>query len=296
MTILYAWAKIASTVRSFFPIFVLACCVARAQAPVHVDFQCTGDDIDYFGLACTEEVPCPVYLELSSLVSAGMRLFITGNFHTAEVTLYSILLMSPDEGKTWTEPYPRIRSASLGDILFVNLEKGWASGETVQSLPRNPFFLITADGGKTWQQQPVFEEDRVGTIAQFWFDSPNSGSVVIQSGSKNELYETMTGGSTWSVRQVTDNPIRLKQSVEPSPGWRLRADAATKTYRVEKQEGAQWRRFASFPIHVSDCKPGEAAPPPPPTQAAPPQTDAPPPEAPRAPRKPPSLKKPGDSP
>jgi hypothetical protein len=224
--------------------------------------------------------------------------FVTGNFHTSDLTLSSVLLMSADEGKTWTEPFQRIRSAGLGDILFVNIEKGWISGETVQSLPRNPFFLITGDGGKTWQQRPIIEEDRVGTIAQFWFDSPNSGSVVIQSGSKNELYETMTGGSSWSIRQVTESPIKLKQYVTPSAGWRLRADAASKTFRAEKQEGGKWRLFASFPIRVSDCKPTEAPPPPPPEQAAPPApTDAntPPAESPAEPRKPPSLKKPGEN-
>src|SRR6185437_835790 len=183
ISLLYAWAKIASTVRLSLASVVLAGCFAQAQAPVHIDFQCTNDDIDYFGLPGTEEAPCPVYLELSSFASSGVKLFLAGDFHTPDVTLASILLMSPDEGKTWTEPYKRIRSASLGDILFVNLEKGWVSGETVQSLPRDPFFLITVDGGNTWQQQPVFDEDRVGSITQFWFDSPNSGSLVVQSGS-----------------------------------------------------------------------------------------------------------------
>lgn len=284
--------------RSLGPILVLACSLAPAQVPVHVDFQCTADDIQYFGLSCTEDAPCPVYLELSSLASVATKLFVTGNFHTSDVTLSSVLLMSTDEGKTWTEPYQRIRSAALGDLLFVNLERGWASGEILQSLPRNPFFLITVDGGQSWQRRPVVEEDRVGDISQFWFDSPSSGSVVIQSGSKNELYETMTGGSTWSVREVTDRPLRLKQSVAPAPGWRLRADATTKTNRVEKQEGTRWRPLAAFPIRVSDCKPGEAAAAPaaPPEQAAPPQTEALPPEPLPAPRKPPSLKKPGETP
>lgn len=281
--------------RSALPIFVLAGSLAYAQPPVHIDFHCTSDDIEYFGLSCSEEAPCPVYLELSSVASSGTKLFVAGDFHTPDVTLASVLLMSSDAGKTWTEPYKRIRSASLSDILFVNLEKGWVSGETVQSLPRNPFFLITADGGTTWQQQPVFDEDRVGSITQFWFDSPNSGSLIVQSGSKYELYETMTGGSTWSVRQLTNTPLHLKQSVTPVPGWRLHPEAATKTNRLEKQDGGKWRPLASFPIQVSDCKPGEETAAPPPAQAAP-QPEAPPSETPPAPRKPPSLKKPGETP
>jgi len=295
------WAKIASAVRSVFLVITFLGFIARAQQPVGVEFKCADDDIQFFGLACTSEQPCPVYLELTSLEPVGAKLFVTGNFHTPEVTLSSILLMSADEGKTWTEPYQRIRSASLGEVQFVNLEKGWASGETVQSLPRDPFFLVTTDSGTTWQQRPVFEEDRVGSIVQFWFDSPSSGSMVVESGSKNELYETMTGGSTWSVREIKDSPIRLKESARTlNTDWRLRADAITKTYRVEtrrredKSQGERWRTVASFPIHVADCKPGDAERVPAPESETPGKTEAPASGAPQ-PRKPPSLK-PGETP
>ncbi|MEO7143834.1 MAG: hypothetical protein ABI165_10070 [Bryobacteraceae bacterium] len=264
---------------------LVAGALGRAQGPAHIDYKCADDDIEFFGLNCTPEMPCPVYLELTSLERVGAKLFLTGNFHSATVTLDSILLMSADEGKTWTEPHARIRSASLDQAQFVDLEKGWVSGETVQSLPRNPFFLVTTDAGLTWDQRPVFEEDRVGTIVQFWFDSPTSGSVVIEAGSKNERYETMTGGSTWAVREVKDSPIRLKQSyAAPNPDWRLRADAASQTYRVEKRQNGAWRTLTSFPIHVADCKPAEAAP-----SAPTPGVETPAPV--EAPRKPPSPRK-----
>src|SRR5438477_13209054 len=69
--------------------------------PILVPFQCTDDDIRTAGLTCTDEDPCPVYLELTSLDSTGLRLFAAGNIHTADATLYSILLGSDDNGHTW---------------------------------------------------------------------------------------------------------------------------------------------------------------------------------------------------
>jgi hypothetical protein len=199
-----ATAKIASTVRQATFIFAVLTAAALAQQPVPVqlDYKCADDDIQLFGLTCTSEEPCPVYLELTSLEPLGAKLFLTGNFHTPQVTMDSILLMSADSGRTWTEPHPRLRSASLEQVQFVDLEKGWAGGEMVQSLPRDPFFLITADGGKTWEKRPIFEEDRVASIVQFSFESPTVASLVIQAGPKYELYETRTAGSTWTVREI----------------------------------------------------------------------------------------------
>ncbi|HLJ18339.1 MAG TPA: hypothetical protein VKV15_27865, partial [Bryobacteraceae bacterium] len=64
--------------------------------------------------------------------------------------------------------------------------------------------------------------------------------------------------------------------------------------REDKSQGERWRTVASFPIHVADCKPGgEAAPPP--ESETPAKTEASAQAAPQ-PRKPPSLKKPGETP
>ncbi len=44
---------------------------AFAGKPLNVDFKCTDDDIMAFGLTCTEDEPCEVYLELVALESVG---------------------------------------------------------------------------------------------------------------------------------------------------------------------------------------------------------------------------------
>ena len=239
--------------------------VARAQASLentgkalHVPFECTEADTQASGLSCSEEEPCPVYLELANIEAVGNKLFLPGNLHTPTTTLYSILLATEDAGKTWNEPHPRIRFAGLDQIQFIDFQNGWISGANLQSAPRDPFLLLTTDGGKTWRQRPIYEDSRVAIIERFWFDSPQEGTMLVDSrleANRHELYETRAGGESWSLRQASANPIRFPRTREPGPsGWRIRADAPTSSFAVEKSEGERWQKVASFLVHVGSCK------------------------------------------
>src|ERR1035437_5832569 len=59
--------------------------------PMVAPFRCTEEDIRSAGLTCSEQDPCPVYLELAAVESTGIRIFAAGNIHTANATLYTIL-------------------------------------------------------------------------------------------------------------------------------------------------------------------------------------------------------------
>src|SRR5580704_13978638 len=173
--------------------------------PMHVVYECMAADTQAAGLGCSEEDPCPVYLELSNADAISGKIFVTGNLHTPMATLFSILLASEDDGKTWTEPHPRIHSSGLDQIQFVDFQNGWISGANLQGAPRDPFFLITTDGGETWRAQPVFDETRVAAIERFSFDSPASGTVAIDASldnGKHEEYRTDNGGESWSAAKV----------------------------------------------------------------------------------------------
>src|ERR1700687_5242764 len=74
------------------------------QGAVRVAYECSPEDIDAFGLTCTEEEPCPVFLELASAEAAGGRLFVTGNLHTRNATLFGILLASGEGGPARRAP------------------------------------------------------------------------------------------------------------------------------------------------------------------------------------------------
>lgn len=236
---------------------VLAC----AQQPTRLPFQCTVEDLDSLSQNCPPAEPCPVYVELSALEIIGPKIFITGNLHTERSTVASILLASDDGGKTWTEPHPRIRSAGLEQIQFIDFEAGWIAGQTIQGRPRDPFFLVTTDGGKTWRQRFVFDESHTGVIEQFWFESRGNGVLVVdrgratESGGRYEKCESRTGGESWTIAEINAQPIKLTRArVTSNTDWRLRPDPAAKVFRVEHREAGKWAPVAAFALRVGECK------------------------------------------
>src|ERR1700676_3594668 len=66
--------------------------------PMVAPFMCSEEDIQSFGLECSEETPCPVSLEVSAFEPMGNQLFVAGNIHSATSTLYSTLLASSECG------------------------------------------------------------------------------------------------------------------------------------------------------------------------------------------------------
>jgi hypothetical protein len=245
-------------------LFAFAVCLSAENPlentgkPMRVPFDCTEADTQAAGLSCSAEEPCPVFVELSSVEAAGNKIFLAGNLHTSTTTLYSILLATDDAGRTWTEPHPRIRSAGLDQIQFIDFQNGWISGANLQSAPRDPFLLLTTDGGKTWHQRPIFDDSRVAAIERFWFESRENGSLVIDARLDNnlhELYETRTGGESWAMKQATAAPIPFPHARDAAAsGWRLRADAAIHGYQVEKSDGASWQKVATFLVNAGACK------------------------------------------
>jgi photosystem II stability/assembly factor-like uncharacterized protein len=188
----------------------------------------------------------------------GNRLIVTGNLHTRDATLLSLLLTSDDGGVTWTEPVLRMRNAAFEQIEFWDGQTGWVSGESINPLARNPFLLLTTDGGTNWRPKLIVDDEKFGTIAQFHFSSISNGEVVIDNSSAKavhqELYETQTGGESWELKQTANQPIHLKGARTPNQaGLRVRADAAGRTYLLERGGGKNWEKVTSFPIHVADC-------------------------------------------
>jgi hypothetical protein len=257
--------------------------IQNTGKPMAIQVRCTAETIHELGLACSIEQPCPLYLDLSDIHAVGDRLVVAGNLHTSSTTLESILLASDDVGKTWFEAHPRIAMAILDHIQFYDFEIGWINGHLLQAIPRDAFFLITSDGGKTWRKRPIFGESRPGAIEHFWFDSRTRGQLLIErpfseDGIKHELWESMTGGDSWNVRQVDSKPIPLSRPATPI-AWRIRSDAKTQSHRIEREMGSKWAMVASFSINPGECKP-----PPPPEPEPSKETVAPEPESPAPPK------------
>lgn len=215
------------------------------------------------GMSCTTEAPCPLYLELTAAESMASRLLIAGNLHTNAVTLSSVVLVSEDGGATWSEAHPPIRQGTLDQIQFFDFANGWISGQVLAALPRDPFFLITADGGKSWKRRPVFSDATFGFVEKFHFSSATRGLVQVDrsnsaEGGRYAILESQTSGDTWAIREVTDTPpARYRFDFSPNPSIRLRADAATKSWRVERLSAGKWAAVSAFLVHAGDCKPLE---------------------------------------
>ena len=223
--------------------------------PIRVPAVCKQDDLQSLGLTCSEDEPCPLYLELTAVDSTGSRIFLVGNIHTPAFTISSILLGSTDGGKSWSELHERIRFSALEQIQFFDMEYGWISGALIGALPRDPFFLLTTDGGKSWTYRPLFEETHGGSIERFWFDSRTSGTLLLTpNGGKYEMYQSMTGGESWNLTQVSATPLKMAAHSATDSGWRLRPNARNHAFDVERKESNGWQKAASFSVEIGVCK------------------------------------------
>lgn len=233
--------------------------------PIAFPFTCTPEDMMTAGLTCTKEQPCPIYLEISAAGGVGERVFAAGNLHAESSTLASVLLLSEDRGKTWREAFARVPQATLEQIRFFDFATGWISGQVLEPTPRDPFFLITTDGGKSWRRRPVWEDSRPGIVEEWRFLNAREGDVWIDrqrsadDGLRYEHYQTQNGGDTWTLRQVSENPIPRGRTLAPleEAAWRVRADAATQAYVIERNAAGGWLPVASFLIQAGFCAPPE---------------------------------------
>jgi len=257
--------------------------IENTGAPMKLGFQCSEQDLHLAGLDCTAEQPCPVFLELAGIEPVGAKVFLVGNTHTSSTTLSSVLLVSDDGGKTWQEPFERIHSAALDQVKFFDFQAGWISGHLMHALPHDPFLLLSTDGGATWRRRPISDESRVGAIERFQFESRERGMLWLdrsQSGETDALYEqyeSMTGGESWMLREVSTRPL-LKDSRAAAPGgsgWRLRPDAKANSYLIERGQGDKWQVVAGFLIPIGECKPPERQLPEPPAAIPEPNPEPP---------------------
>jgi photosystem II stability/assembly factor-like uncharacterized protein len=265
--------------RGIHGVFILAAFCASAQEagitggalvnngqPMKPGFACSEEDLAAAGMSCSDEDPCPVYLELSGVASTGKKLALAGNLHGPSATLYSVLLTSDDSGANWKETAARIPGAALDQVQFVDLLHGWAAGETQVPLARDPFVLVTADGGVSWRRKFVGEEGGFGAVQRFWFDSIVHGGLIVDAGRTAKdghyvLYESRTGGESWNIVSQTAQPPRLRGAPTVSDvDYRIATDSKSKAYVVEKRAGETWNRLASFLVQVASCGTPQAAP------------------------------------
>jgi hypothetical protein len=234
--------------------------------PMLLPFVCTEEDIRWAGLSCSEDAPCPVFLEIATVEVFGNRVLLAGNIHSEAVTLYSVLLASDDNGHTWQELHDRIRGAGLDHIEYLGNSTAWIGGQILFPLTQDPFLLISTDGGKIWTQHEILNDDdesRIGSIQAFYFTTKENGTLILDRGAgasdggRYALYESTNGGETWAEKQESRKPIVAKRPPAAAPDWRVRPDGGMKSYLVEHRTGTRWNAVAAFLVKLDACKPPE---------------------------------------
>ncbi|MGD0002303.1 MAG: sialidase family protein [Bryobacteraceae bacterium] len=226
--------------------------------PIVLEAHCADAELNDFGLTCSEDEPCPVYLELAAIEPAGSKVFVAGNFHSETATLWSLLAVSEDEGRSWSEPSARLRGVALDLVQFPNAATGYVAGRTAGALARDPFLLRTTDGGKSWKRLPLFEEGAVGLIEGLHFESATQGTVAVDRGrpgaGRYATLESSTGGDAWTVREASATQPRPAAGTAAA-GWRIAVDVASKSFRIERREGNAWHKAAAFAVAAGACRP-----------------------------------------
>ena len=228
--------------------------------PLVLPLECWEEHLLRAGLVCNDVTPCTLVLELVAVGGLGDRIFIMGNVHSSAGTVSSVLLASDDGGTTWSEPIERISGASLEVFRSVGADRGWIGGQQweADSSPI-PFLLSTRNGGERWTRRNIWEQDdRNGMVLEFDFETETHGYLVIERTNTDvdpfELYESMTAGSSWSIRELTSEEPEIPFDPADTPDrWRLRGDSSGGAYWVDEKQGDNWNPLAAFSFHVGTC-------------------------------------------
>ncbi len=244
-------------------VLLAALCAAQESAPpvrlltndglpIKVAFDCDDEDLAAAGMNCADDSPCAVYLELSSVAGFGRSIAVAGNLHGSGATISSILLMSSDAGATWKEASDRIAGSALEQVQLLDAGHAWAAGESQFPLARDPFVLGSTDGGSSWRKSAVADDTLVGSVQRFWFDSPEHGELIVDTGGRYVVFESKSGGAAWDASSSSMQMPRLKRFVETSD-YRISDDAKARAFSVERRSGDKWVRVASFLVQAASC-------------------------------------------
>ncbi len=102
------------------------------------------------------------------------------------------ILLSDDQGRTWTQSDAVPSRTTLTAVTFANSDEGWAVGH-------DEIILRTEDGGKNWLAAN-FRPESQQPLLDVWFENASHGLAV---GAYGSVYETRDGGRAWQARKFS---------------------------------------------------------------------------------------------
>lgn len=119
-------------------------------------------------------------VKILAATRAGKRIVAVGD--------YGVVLLSDDDGKTYTQARSVPISSTLTAVAFASADTGWAVGHWGA-------ILKTTDGGQTWQlQRSDIAVDQ--PLLSVYFKNAEEGWAV---GLWSLMLHTTDGGATWSA-------------------------------------------------------------------------------------------------
>ena len=115
--------------------------------------------------------------------------------------LNSYLMHSTTNGGAFTQVLPT--SFPLASPTFVSGSIGYGIGS--MSDPRA--LVRTADGGRSWSKVAEIPTQFVGNLGTLSFINSSQGYFLVTSGGAPKLYETMTGGTRWTLIHTSFSSI-----------------------------------------------------------------------------------------
>lgn len=171
------------------------------------------------GKSWEQATAVPTRSTLTSITAAGNRLWAAGHD--------SVIITSGDGGLTWTRQYyDPDRQQPIMDIQFLDEERGIAAGAY-------GLFLVTYDGGQTWEDGYVSDEEwhlnaitPLGDGRLFMAGEAGYSYISTDEGETWELLELPYQGSMWGAVGLADGCIlafglrgHVQQSCDEGESW-----------------------------------------------------------------------------
>ena len=169
----------------------------------------------------------PITLALESMASLPNGVaFLGGSFRTPADPVHSCLLMSRDDGKTWSRMPQAFIEATVSRLVSYGTRMVWALVVNSKEGAEEPqYLLVSRDAGTTWETIP-WKWNPPGTLLRaedFRFLDEKHGIALIRNSvwGSGAMFQSSDSGKSWrriwNVEPAPDGTEKALYSREPEP-------------------------------------------------------------------------------
>ena len=171
----------------------------------------------------SEPAPLAAHSLLLGVARAGASLVAVGD--------RGHILLSKDEGRTWTQSVVPTR-AMLTGVSFPDAQHGWAAGH-------DGVIVSTTDGGQTWRRQDKGDDLETIYLDVLFLDAQRGFAV----GAYGKFIRTQDGGKTWTPSAPAEHDIHYNR-LTASAGGLLFLAGESGSLLISSDAGLSWHPSA----------------------------------------------------